>query len=148
MNTIRIVTKATIDDIVRGGAGGVSREYIVNPLGTSRLDRLVRYSNYLADTGNTPYMEVKFRSKYSSREKRLEIVAHKDGTFTIFKFSSQEKYDKDAIELSRIISEIMSLHNLSATKLVGCLLIPQGNDIQFIQQYLFKSNINILVKNY
>jgi hypothetical protein len=138
----------TIENIVNKEIGGVDTQYILNHTSKKRIDTLVVIANSLYQQNATPFIEVKFVSRYSSREKRLEIVSRSQDTITIYKISAFSRYDKDAIDLNQLLEEIKSIFSNSEYKFCGVLLFKELEKIQFIKESLSAMNLNLNIGSY
>jgi hypothetical protein len=147
MHTTIIHTKATIDSILSGYPDGVDREYILNPTSNTHLDSLVFFANELLSKGQKSFIEVKFQSKYTNRNKRIEVVGIKDNMCYIYKFSAYRRYDKDAIEVDRIAKELTEIYS-SKKVYVPSLIFSDSSDVSFVKESIFNMglNVNVIIK--
>lgn len=98
MFILKLYSKATFQDIINGIPSGVERNYVFTENPKNRLEELVYYAHSKQTSNTKVYIEVKYASKYSSREKRLEIVSVNDKMINVYKISALNRFDKDAIE--------------------------------------------------
>lgn len=148
MSILKLNTKSSIADIVNNIPGGVYRNYILDSESNKRLDVMVCFTQKLVIQNITPFIEVKFPSKYSAREKRIEVVGITDSKIFLYKFSDWNRFDKDAIELDRNIVELVSLFGSSNVSFIGILLLNSSCNIDFIQQQVNNLGLNIDVNYY
>ena len=148
MLILTVNSKSTIDDIVNDTPSGVNRDYLLNEDSRKRLDVLVCFANKLNEQNFVPFIEVKFASQYSAREKRIEVVGKHNDKIELYKFSATNRFDKDAIELDRIIRELRNKFADSKMEFTGTLLVDNNADNDFIQQSIKKMNLNVLTKSY
>jgi hypothetical protein len=142
MLTTIIHTKASIESILLDHPDGVNREYILNPMGNTRLDLLVTFANEIKSRGQKSFIEVKFQSKYTDRNRRLEVIGLTDDKCYIYKFSSYGRFDKDAIEIDRISKELLETFPFKRSYVPSLILRPSDN-IDFIKVSLHNMNLNI-----
>jgi len=149
MHTFRLNTNASFDDIIKSQETGITREYIYPPIvnKNSKLSRQVKMSYLLKSNQMEPFIEVKFKSRYSCRDKRLEIVTSKDTVIHIFKFSDSKHFDVDATDLSRILEEIQQKYGITNYTFKGILLINDG-DLNVMKTSLNTLNINLDINRY
>ena len=135
MSILSVNCKANLLELLADKPSGVNREYILEHNNATRLGQLVLYSSLLIKNNITPYIEVKFVSKYSKREKRIELITKEEKKITIYKVSSFSKYDKDALELVNIITEIQE--KFTELDVYGVLLFAEKKtNIDFINKSL------------
>ena len=146
MLTTIIHTKATIQSILSGAPDGIERKYILNFKRTARLDSLVTLASTISQNGKKPFIEVKFQSKYTDRDKRLEVVSISDKICEIYKFSSFKRFDKDALEMDRISKELAELFP-DFGQFIPSLVFDNEEKIEFIKESIhgMELNINILL---
>jgi hypothetical protein len=113
MSILTVNIKSSILDIVTGNQGGVERSFLILENKKNKIDSLVILANKLSNESTKTFVEVKFESKYSQREKRLEVVTKKGVDISICKISNKHKFDKDALELSNICEELSSIFKLN-----------------------------------
>jgi len=142
MSILNINIRANLFDILSDTSSGVGCDCIVDANNTTRFGQLVLYSSKLTEKGLTPFIEVKFASKYGKRCKRLEVVVKQENLISIYKITTFSKFDKDALELSSVISEVKEKFN--ELLLYGVLLFFNKNiDINFVNNSLEKFTKNI-----
>jgi len=141
MSVLKINCKANISDILSGVESGINRNFIVDTISRKRLKLIVLFSCKLQEKGINTYVEVKFSSKYGAREKRIEIVGKWNNIVTLYKITSHSKFDKDALELSKIVSEIKEdFQNFS---IKGILLCEDCKNINFINKEIGNITQNV-----
>ncbi|MGI6717956.1 MAG: hypothetical protein ACOX4D_02195 [Bacteroidales bacterium] len=145
MFILKVNHKAVLRDILNGNPSGIVRDFVCNDNPTNRLEELVYYAYNEQIKNSKVFIEVKFASKYSSREKRLELVTIKDDVISIFKVSASNRFDKDAIELKRIIDEVNE-EVKSNYHIRGVLKIKPSSDVERIKKMLESMNIDIMVE--
>lgn len=146
MLILKVNCKSSLSDIIKNVYSGSDRDYIFSPESKKRLDLLVSYSKTLIDKGITTFIEVKFVSKYSARERRIEIVSKDKDCISLYKISSFSKYDKDALDLSHLVLEINETFTNISTPIKGVLLFPQDTDIQFIKDSVSSMNLALNIE--
>jgi recombinational DNA repair protein RecR len=143
MLIVEINSKSTLESIIANDAtNGTIRQYIIDNTTNAKLNEIVKLAQKLQQNGTVPFIEVKFKSQYSSREKRLEVVGKKGSIITIYKFSSFKRFDKDAIELNRLVEEIVSKNNKEYI-INGTLLFDDNYKFDFITQKISEFGISI-----
>jgi len=105
MKVVSLNNNATMEDILLGLPSGKIKKYILTSDNIERLSGIIRLA-YKIGQEKEVYIEVKFNSKYNSRPKRLEIVAKTDNNIEIYKFSKNNNFEKECLDLQRIINEI------------------------------------------
>jgi hypothetical protein len=145
MPILNIKSKASLLDLIANKDSGIIKEYMIDSTNTKRLSMLVSYSEKLINKNIEPFIEVKFQSKYGKREKRIEIVGKRKNVITLYKISKVQNYDKNAIELSKLVFEIREFN--SEIKIKGILLFVEKNtDILLIQKFINSKNLGIEAK--
>ena len=145
MFILKVNNKAVLRDILNGNPSGVVRDFVYNDKPTNRLEELVYYAYNEQIKNSQVFIEVKYASKYSSREKRLELVTIKDDILSIYKVSASNRFDKDAIELKRIIDEVNEEAN-SNYHIQGVLKIKPSSDVARIKEMIESMKIDIMVE--
>ena len=145
MPVVNVNSKAVLSDILQGLPSGQCKDYLIEDSPNDRLGELVYYAHQKQQDGYKAYIEVKFASKYSSREKRLEVVTIKDSMLCVYKISSLNRFDKDALELNRIVAEI-SEGNKIGYSVTGSLIMKRKDDIERATELLKQMNIHINVE--
>lgn len=106
MPILYINCNARLKKLLTGQSSGQIRPYIIPVDPKKKLENQVFLSNKVREQGYTPYIEVKFVSQYSSREKRIEVLGIKKNCCTLYQFTTRTSFDQDVIELNRLIKEI------------------------------------------
>lgn len=123
---------------------GQVRKYICNENPKKKLDTQIYICNSLMFDGYTPYIEVKFVSQYSSRERRIEVIGIKDNSIRLFQLSSRSSFDQDANDLERLIKEIETLEEASSYKISGTIVLTsKGNDLETLENALTDMGLSI-----
>lgn len=127
---------------------GQERQYILNPTPKKKLENQIYASHLLSAEGYIPYIEVKFVSQYSLREKRIEVAGIKGNQVKLCQFTSRASFDQDSTELSRLIQEISSLEIAQGYSFSGEVLLREKvNDLALLENALKDMNIDITIKN-
>ena len=141
---IRLNVNNTLGNIIFKKNGGLIRNYLVNENPIKKLDIQVFFANKLLNSGYNPFIEVKFKSMYSDREKRIEIVSEKDRHINIYKISKFVHFDRDAIELNRLSEEIKKTYCDNDFEINSILLFNEEFDRTFVLQQI--ENLHLAVK--
>ncbi len=135
--------KASMSDIVIGRSTGVVRQYMVSDGNTGKFDDIVCLADNLSKKCDAVFVEVKFESKYSQREKRLEVVAKDGNRISVCKISNVKKFDKDSLELNSVCQELRSLFGT-------CMFIPivylKVSDVSFYQESVNNMGLSVIIK--
>jgi hypothetical protein len=108
MKVVTLNDNNNISNILNGEYGGKERKCILTDDNIERLSPIIRLAYELESRGNKTYIQVKFDSVYNSRSKRLEIVSVDNNTISIYKFSKKSSFEKECLELQRVIDELKS----------------------------------------
>lgn len=127
--TININKNSSIDNLVASLPDGKNMSYMVSPIPSTKIEQQIYLSNFLLTHGSDPFIETKFRSKFSAREKRLEVVSRQQNNLVIYKFSNISRYDRDAIDLQRIIGELKQEFSNTQIKFQGVILLENGIEL-------------------
>lgn len=111
MKVIILNDNNNIINILNGIDGGKERKCILTDDNIERLSPIIRLAHNLELENKQVYIQVKFDSVYSPRPKRLEIVSVDEGTVDIYKFSRKSSFEKECIELQRVIDELRGTSN-------------------------------------
>lgn len=123
---------------------GQERKYIYSDKPRKKLEAQVYICNSLIRDGYTPYIEVKFVSKYSSRERRVEVIGIKGDIIHLFQLTSRSSFDQDANDLDRLIKEIKSLEEASNFKIFGTIVLTnRGNELETLAAALEDMGLTI-----
>ena len=106
MKVVTLNDNNNISNILNGEYGGKERKCILTDDNIERLSPIIRLAYELESRGNKTYIQVKFDSVYNSRSKRLEIVSVDNNTISIYKFSKKSSFEKECLELQRVIDEL------------------------------------------
>ena len=135
--------KATIPDIVAGRSTGVDRQYLVSDECAGKSDEIVCLADNLSKKCDAAFVEVKFVSKYSQREKRLEVVTKVGNRISVCKISNVKKFDKDSLELNSVCQELRSIYGT-------CVFIPvvylKVSDVTFYQESVNNMGLSVIIK--
>ena len=143
MPILKINSNSSFFDILSEIPSGIDRDFLIDADNTSRLGQMIIFASKLIEVNIKPYLEVKFKSKFGKREKRIEIVTKNGKDITLFKITTYSKYDKDAIDLSGIISEIQE--QIDSFNICGVLLfLDNTTDIEFVNKTLITISKNIV----
>ena len=133
-------------ELLSGHESGQKRQYILTSTPKKKLEYQIYVSNLLIKDGFTPFIEVKFISEYSSREKRIEVVGIKNNQIKLHQFTSRASFDQDANELNRLISEISSSSIAKGYKIYGeIILLENVENLDVLEQALKDMNIDISI---
>lgn len=106
MNVIILNDNNNISNIISGINGGKDRKCILSETNIERLSPIIRLAHKLELESKEVYIQVKFDSIYNPRPKRLEIVTKKNNIIEIYKFSKKSSFEKECIEVQRVIDEL------------------------------------------
>ena len=95
-----------ITNILDGVPGGKLRKCILSDENIERLSPIIRLAHKLELSGKNVFIEVKFQSRFSQRYKRLEIVSQLGNEISIYKFSKRASFEKECLEVQRVIDEL------------------------------------------
>lgn len=147
MSILTINCNARLTELLSGLSSGQLRPHIYNPAPHKKLEYQIFVSKELEDNGFTPFIEVKFVSQYSSREKRIEVVGIRAKEVLLYQFSSRAFFDKDANELARLIEEIRSLKISKGYTVTGAIILQHGNaDVEKLNEALSNLGLDIAIK--
>ena len=147
MPILTINCNARLIDILNGDQTGVVRPYLYPTTPKNKLERQIYVSNQLIKDGFTPFIEVKFVSQYSAREKRIEIIGVNGNLIKFFQFTSRASFDQDANELQRLITEVSSISESKSFTLEGEIItLDDSTDIPLLQQTLHDMGLNIKLR--
>lgn len=144
MPILSINCNAKLLELMGAIPSGQVRKYIYNENPKKKLDTQIYICNSLMLDGYTPYIEVKFVSQYSSRERRIEVIGIKDNSIHLFQLSSRSSFDQDANDLERLIKEIETIEEASSFKISGTIaLTNKGNDLETLETALTDMGLSI-----
>ena len=143
MLVLTVNFKASISDIVAGRSTGVARQYLVSDGHVGKSDEIVCLADTLSKTCEASFVEVKFESRYSQREKRLEVVAKDGNRITICKISNVKKFDKDSLEINSVCQELSSLYG--AYEFIPVVYL-KVNDVSFYQESVNNMGLSVIIK--
>lgn len=128
MRIIKLNVGSNLIDVSQNLDSGSIREYIdYGNTSKKQNDLIISLAGILSES-NYDFVGIECKYLFGKRDKRLEVVFKYDNIIYIVKISKQKKFDKDAIELDNIISDISQKHNISIKGFV--LLIDEfHNDI-------------------
>jgi len=113
-----------------------------------QFDRLVSFADKLMQRGERAYIEVKFMSQFAKRPKRLDLVSVDiRNNVTIYKLSNPRKYDTDAFELDRILSECDTNRGADLS-IRACLVFDDSVDLHQMSGFISELNLNIKVTSF
>ena len=135
MSILNVNCNARLLELLSGQTTGKERSYIYTDSPRKKLEHQIFLSKELVEDGYSPYIEVKFVSQYSSREKRIEVVGVLEGKVVLYKFSSRAFFDKDANELARLIEEIKALNVSKGYDISGTIiLLDKTLDLKILEK--------------
>lgn len=147
MTILTVNCNARMPELLSGQESGEDRQFILTTTPKKKLEYQIYVSNLLIQEGFTPFIEVKFVSKYSLREKRIEVVGFKDNQIKLHQFTDRASFDQDANELNRLISEISSSSLSEGYKMYGeIILLEDVENLGVLEQALKDMKIDISVK--
>lgn len=135
-----------IDNIIRDIPGGKCRKCVLSDNFNERLTPIIKRAVKIEQEENASvYIQVKFDTIYNPRPKRLEIVAKKENKISIYKLTRRSSFEKECIEMQRVIDELNNRYTLSFIGYV-VILDLKGN-IESYQQRAneISQNIQILI---
>ncbi len=109
MTIISLNDNNEITNILKGIPGGKLRKCILTNENIERLSPIIRLAHNLELKGSSVFIEVKFQSQFSQRYKRLEIVSLYDKKVSIYKFSKKSSFEKECLEVQRVIDELKEI---------------------------------------
>ena len=144
MPILKININARLLELLEKKSSGQVRQFLLPPCPKKKLENQVYLCNKIMYDGFDPYMEVKFVSQYSAREKRIEVVGIKESTIHLFQFSNRASFDQDANELNRLIQEISIDPIAKGYSFIGSIIVL-GNDcnINTMKEALNEMHINV-----
>ena len=126
MRIIKLNVGSKLIDISKNIISKNKRDYIdLGNKSRKQSDLIISLASILSES-NYDFVGIECKYLFGKRDKRLEVVFSDNNIIHIVKISKQKKFDKDAIELDTIISDISEKHNLSIKGFV--LLIDEFND--------------------
>lgn len=140
---VTINTKSTIGSIINGVPDGVNVVYMQNIISAPKLALMVSKATLLLCKYET-YIQVKFQSKYSARELKLEVVTKNKNEINVYKISSPSKYDRDSINLNSIVSELRELYTKNTFK--GIIFLQDSTSLHFYQESIKQLNLQISIE--
>ena len=147
MPILTINCNARLVELLNGQPSGTDRSYIYNPSPKKKLENQVFICKEGMDDGYKSYIEVKFVSQYSSRERRIEVVGMKGTAVRLYQFSSRASFDQDANDLERLINEIKSYSYTKAYDFSGTIVLTdKGADLAVLKQALNDLGLSIDIK--
>ncbi len=157
MRIIKLNVGSNLIDVSQNLDSGSIREYIDSGNASKKQNDLIITLAGILSESNYDFVGIECKYLFGKRDKRLEVVFKYDNIIYIVKISKQKKFDKDAIELDNIISDISQKHNISIKGFV--LLIDEFNNdiiesysnsmqnsIAFLSYNQFKENYGIFNK--
>ena len=147
MPILSINCNARLIELLNGQPSGSDRSYIFNPSPQKKLENQVFVCQELMNEGYRPYIEVKFVSQYSSRERRIEVVGIKGTSVQLYQFSSRASFDQDANDLARLINEIGNGAYTQQYVFSGSIVLSdKGADVEVLKQALLDLGLRISIK--
>lgn len=143
MSILKANINASIADLLCDKPSGVVTSYLIKDEHGGKLASMVSLTNDLANSETKTFIEVKFKSKYSQREKRLEIVTMNNNHITICKISNPRKFDKDALEINNVCQELEELYK--GYLFAPIIYLPTNNET-FYQDSLNKMGLKTIVR--
>ncbi len=98
---------------------------------------IIRVASNFKEHGVEVFIEVKY--PFGMRNKRLEIVSRNQKIIKIYKISKTNFFDKDALEIDQVLTEIKNEFNDSGKEFIGVLLfeqLPQNKVIEYVKKIL------------
>ncbi len=126
MRIIKLNVGSNLIDVSQNLDSGSIREYIDSGNASKKQNDLIITLAGILSESNYDFVGIECKYLFGKRDKRLEVVFKYDNIIYIVKISKQKKFDKDAIELDNIISDISQKHNISIKGFV--LLIDEFNN--------------------
>lgn len=141
--TVKLHTKSDLLSILKSNPNGVIRNYLLNIYPSSKPEKIVYLSNALVDLFTTNvFIEVKY--PYSLRVKRIEICFLRNNNLYLCKISNSKEFDKDAIEMDYLISDIVKNLDIAADKIFGLIFIEGDFKITILSPFKKKLKNNFL----
>lgn len=132
MRIIKLNVRSNLIDVSKNIDSGNIREYIdLGNASKKQNDLIITLAGVLSES-NYDFVGIECKYLFGKRDKRLEVVFKYDNIIHIVKISKQKKFDKDAIELDNIISDISQKHNLS---IKGFVLLTDEFNNDIIESY-------------
>jgi hypothetical protein len=132
MRIIKLNVGSNLIDVSQNLDSGSIREYIDSGNASKKQNDLIITLAGILSESNYDFVGIECKYLFGKRDKRLEVIFKYDNIIYIVKISKQKKFDKDAIELDNIISDISQKHNISIKGFV--LLIDEFNN-DIIESY-------------
>ena len=145
MCIVVINTGADVIKILNGYKSGKFREYILPNISSNRQSDLIISLSHHLNKYSFDFIGIYCKYNYGKRNKRLEIVYCNNNIITIIKISKQKKFDKDAIELDNIITDITSRND---QVVIGLLLISDHYQEIIMNNFALKLENKIYIKDY
>ena len=145
MCIVAINTGADVIEILKGNESGKDREYILPDISSHKQSDLIISLAHHLKKYRFDFIGIECKYNYGKRNKRLEIVYCNNNKITIIKISKQKKFDKDAIELDNIVTDIISRNN---QVVIGLLLISDNYQEIIMNSFAMKLKNKVYIKNY
>ena len=145
MCIVVINTGADVIKILNGYKSGKFREYILPNISSNRQSDLIISLSHHLNKYSFDFIGIYCKYNYGKRNKRLEIVYYNNNKITIIKISKKRKFDKDAIELDNIITDIISRTNQTV---IGLLLISDHYKKIIMNSFTVSLKNKIYIKDY
>lgn len=147
MPILNININARLLELLEGTPSGDIRRHIYNPAPRRKLENQVYLCNELIDKGYEPYIEVKYVSRYSSRERRIEVLGIKRNKVILYQFSTHSSFDQDANNLDRLIKEIKNEGSAQTYEFAGeIVMLDSGYELKPLQDAIFNLGLNIIIR--
>lgn len=145
MPILSINCNARLNELLTGQNTGQVRQYLLSETPVKKLENQIFLSNEIQSQGYIPYIEVKFVSQYSSREKRIEVLGKDGRNCTLFQFTTRASFDQDAVELDRLVKEIEEVGYPYA---ISGEIVLIGNDvnINIVNNTIAELGLNITAR--
>ncbi|APG64638.1 hypothetical protein LPB136_04325 [Tenacibaculum todarodis] len=146
MRVIKLNVNANLIDVSNNKDSGKIREYIdLGVKSKKQADLIISLAGTISEKENE-FVGIETKYLFGKRDKRFEIVFKKDKIINIIKISKQKKFDKDAIELDIIISDMAERYNLTVN---GIVLLTDHFDLVLTEKYStnLKNSIEIVSYN-
>lgn len=132
MRIIKLNVGSNIIDISQSLDSGTSREYIdLGIKSKKQSDLIISLAGKLSES-NYEFVGIESKYMFGKRNKRLEIVFKDEKTIHVIKISKQKKFDKDAIDLDNLITDIINKYKIS---IKGIILLTDDFDSKVVNDY-------------
>jgi len=132
MRIIKLNVGSNIIDISQNIDSGTFREYIdLGIKSKKQSDLIISLAGKLSEN-DFEFVGIESKYMFGKRNKRLEIVFKDQKTIHVIKISKQKKFDKDAIDLDNLITDIINKYKIS---IKGIIILTDDFDTKVVNDY-------------